>query len=80
MNVLVIHRSPVVAQGICLVLKTAAINSHSIDWDGLLAFADILESFKPDVVLVDPHVKGLDTGSAVTTVNAWNNRTPVGVI
>jgi two-component system nitrate/nitrite response regulator NarL len=80
MNVLVIHRSPVVAQGICLVLKTASINSHWIDWDGPLAFADILESFKPDVVLVDPHVKGLDTGSAVTTVNASNNRTPVGVI
>ena len=80
MNVLVIHRSPVVAQGICLVLKTAEINSHSIDWEGFQAFAAVLESFEPDVVLVDPKVIGLDTGRAVSTVNNWNKETPLGVI
>jgi len=80
MKVLVIHRSPVVAQGLCLVLKAATINPLSAGWDGYQALTAVLESFEPDVVLADPQIAGMDMGRTIATVAVWNKNTPVAII
>ncbi|NQW21475.1 MAG: response regulator transcription factor [Chloroflexi bacterium] len=80
MNVLIIHRSPVVAKGICLVLKTAGVNALSEDWENTQALKAVLESFEPDVVLVDSQITGLDSGHFVSTVKDCNKETSVAII
>ena len=78
MKVLVIHRSVVVAEGLCSVLKAAAMIPVVAEWDGYQALTVVLESSEPDVVLVDPQISDMDSSRVVSTVSAWNRDPPVG--
>ncbi len=80
MNALVIHRSQVVAHGLCKVLEEADITSESTQWTNDRTFASQLRAFEPDVVLADPQIEGLNLGHLVDTVSMWNDETPVAIV
>lgn len=80
MNALVIHRSQVLAHGLCKVLEEADITSESTQWTNDRTFASHLRAFEPDVVLADPQIEGLNLGHLVDTVSMWNDETPVAIV
>ena len=80
MNVLVIHRSQVLAHGLCKVLEEADITSESTQWTNDRTFASQLRTFEPDVVLADPQIEGLNLGQLVDAVSTWNDETPVAIV
>ena len=62
------------------MLRTAAIDSYYSKWAGYQDLTAVLESRRPDVVLADPQIIGLDMGRTIATVSGWNRETPVAII
>jgi two-component system nitrate/nitrite response regulator NarL len=80
MKVMVLHRSPLVARGLCLVLESAGIEGEEITWDGYKSLKATLDSIKPNVVLTDPLLPGIDSKRFISDVSVWNKEAVVGII
>ncbi|MDG0867244.1 response regulator transcription factor [Candidatus Lucifugimonas marina] len=80
MKVMVLHRSPLIARGLCLVLASAGIEGEEITWDGYKSLKATLDSIKPNVVLTDPLLPGIDSKRFISDVSVWNNEAVVGII
>lgn len=62
------HRSPVIARSLCLLLSEAEQDAMGIEWTDLADLTVTLGALKPDVLLADPTIEGLDVQAMVKAV------------
>lgn len=74
----VMHRSPVIARSLCLLLSDEEQDATDIEWSGLANLTATLGTLSPDVLLADPTIEGLDVQAMVKAVQD-NSETSVSL-
>jgi DNA-binding NarL/FixJ family response regulator len=80
MKILVIHSIPVVSRGLYSVLESVGIECLESAWNGYRALTPTLNTFEPDVVLIDHQIPGLQLKRLTSTVAAWSKEATVAII
>jgi len=80
MRVLILHRSPLIARGLGLVLNSAGIESVDHEWNDYTSLDAALRSVQPNIVLADIQIRGINSKRLISVISKSNIQTAIGIM